>query len=223
MRNGLVNLSINLEESVAEVCDGNNRKAKLCIAKAYTNTIIHVFPPEIDTVEFKSVCTSDESGIILIIPLSFAATYFNWKKRQEKHSSRSETKIKHSRGSKVIQVLPNLSVNLTRLQVQIVDDEICSPKVSRPLSCLISNLNEIDLNFDKTDMLLAIDIGAYSLESKGNTSLSKVDQRYRIIDIRTAKARKSPSILSASWNLCHIRCDLYQANSILTIFYITGL
>ena len=219
MRNGLVNLSINLEESVAEVCDGNNRKAKLCIAKANTNTIIHVFPPEIDTVEFKSVCTGDESGIILIIPLSFAATYFNWKKRHEKNFSRSETKIGHKISSKVIQVLPNLSVNITRLQVQIVDDEICSPKVSRPLSCLISNLNDIDLNFDKTDLLLAIDAGSYSLESKGTTSLSKADQRYRIIDIRTAKARKSPSILSASWNLCHIRCDLYQANSILTIFY----
>ena len=125
MRNGLVNVSINLEESVTEICDGSNRKAKLCIANASTNTIIHVSPPEIDTVEFKSVCTTDESGIILIVPLSFAATYFYWKKRQEKNASRSEIKGPHNATSKLVNILPNLTVNLTRFQVQIVDDEIC--------------------------------------------------------------------------------------------------
>ena len=217
MRNGLVNVSINLEESVTEICDGSNRKAKLCIANASTNTIIHVFPPEIDTVEFKSVCTTDESGIILIVPLSFAATYFYWKKRQEKNASRSEIKGPHNATSKLVNILPNLTVNLTRFQVQIVDDEICSPKISRPLSCLISTFNDIDLNFDKTDMLLALDIGSFSLDSKGTASLSKAEHGSKIIDIRTAKARKSPSILSASWNLCHIRCDLFQASSIRTI------
>ena len=85
MRNGLVNLSINLEESEAEVCDGSCRAAKLYLEKASTNTVIHVCPPEIDTFEFKSTTSlsNDTNGMVITVPLTFASTYFSWQHLHE--------------------------------------------------------------------------------------------------------------------------------------------
>ena len=218
MRNGLVNLSINLEESVTEICDGNSRKATLKLDRANTNTIIHVFPPEIDTVEFKSSSSKDGLGIVISVPISFAATYFNWQRQRENNSNLAKPKTENKATEKIIQSLPNLVVNLNRCQIQLMDDDACSPNGSVIPTHLVSTFSEIDLNFDRTDMLLALDVGSYSMENRRKAS-STNDYAYKILDIRTAKARKSPSILSASWNNSHFRCDLHQANSILSVIY----
>ena len=74
-----------------------------------------------------------------------------------------------------------------------------------------------DFNFDKTDILLALDIESCSIDCDETTLAPAPEHNSKILDIRTAKARKSPSILSASWNLCQLRCDLHQANTILAM------
>ena len=221
MRNGLVNLSVNVEESITEVCDGNSRSANLQIDKATTNTIIHVFPPEIDTIEFKSISSASRgaAGVLISVPISFAATYFNWQRQCEKSSNRNQINTKIKSSSKIIQSLPNLVVNVSQCQIYLLDDEVFSSGGSRATTKLISTFCEIDMNFDKTDMLLALDVGSYSMESKQTELSSNTEKSYKILDIRTAKARKSPSILSASWSLCHFRCDLHQANSLLSMIY----
>lgn len=218
MRNGLVNLSINIEESIAEICDGNSRTAKLSLEKANTNTIIHVVPPEIDTFEFKSISSKDGSGMLLSVPLSFAATYFNWQRQHERNTGLLKNNVKNGNKSNV-QSLPNLEVNLNRCQIQLLDDGSHETKGNDVPLKLLSTFCDINLNFDKTDVLLAVDIGSYSMECEINPSTSSIDQFNKLLDIRTAKARKSPSILSASWNLCQFRCDLYQANALLSMLH----
>ena len=219
MRNGLVNLSINIEESMAEICDGNSRTAKLSLEKANTNTIIHVVPPEIDTFEFKSISSKDGSGMLLSVSLSFAATYFNWQRQHERNSSLLKNNVKNGNETNIIQSLPNLEVNLNQCQIQILDDESHGTKRNDVPLKLLSTFCDINLNFDKTDILLAVDMGSYSMECEVNSSTSSIDQFNKILDVRTAKARKSPSILSASWNLCQFRCDLHQASALLSMLH----
>ena len=215
MRNGLVNLSVNVGEATAEISDGNSRISKFNLENANTNTIIHVFPPEIDTIEFKTSCHKDGTGIALSVPLSFASSYFQWQ-RQHKTSLRIDTSTKESKNSNnLIRNLPNLAVNVNKFKIQLLDDVTCSTKVGAlNEDRIIYTLREIDLNFDKADVLLALDIGSFLMENKFSNSVS---EPYKMIDIRTAKTRKSPSILSASWNLCQLRSDLHQAYRILSI------
>ena len=169
--------------------------------------------------------------------------------RNPTFSAASNRNTKINRSSQLL--CPNLVANIDNFVIKIVDDShenyatpICTADTKHNRSSfyldlddlgtldqteLISTFRGIDLNFDKSDNLVAFDLESYSLESvivdsptstsSGNyprVSLPNIEMN-KIVDIRTAKARKSSSILSASWNDCLFHCNLYQANIIVSM------
>jgi len=195
MRNGLVNLNVEVESARAEQLETN---IALRVDKITINAIIQVAPPEIDTFEFIV------GDVWLDVPACVAGRYLD-KIKVKSHQTKTvpspaaqTLKSNHIKNSKsILKSLPNVDLQLKRLTVSVVD---------RSGQALDATLQTVNLTFQTPDTLLAVDV-----ESVGVDFRKRFAQK--LLDVRTIKARWSPSILSAIFSHLNLKMSIAQAHS----------
>ena len=188
MRNGLANLNVEIHGAEARELEQN---VSVKVDKVVTNAIIHVMPAELDTFEFIV------GDVTANVPSGFIAKTLDVAKVK-----RSNQKGSVSGLQKLLHVMPNLEIQMRKLQVSIADEK----------HSVSSTLCTLNMTFQTPDNLLAVDIESYTLDFRDSS-------RYpdKVVDVRTIKARWSPSIISAIFSHLNLKLNINHAQSALNM------